>query len=367
MQSGCVDSFTDRVNFLQYFLLFFSGILVGRLFDLGFFRITFTVGCVLLVFSQMMLSLCKTYWQIFLAQGIGLGLSFGIIFNLAVNCPAHFFSKRRALAYGFVASGSSIGGTIFPIMINRLLVQVGYPWTMRIVGFLALALCILASVGLSTRLQPSIDVRDKSKGGWKQVHFFDFAAFKLPAYTFFVFGSTAILFGLYTPFTYMDVFTRSYALPASGYYLSILNAASTFGRILPGIIADRAGRINTILPHLAVSSVLLFIYPLCNNLAGIIIFSILYGFASGAYVSLIPACVSQLGSTHTVGQRVGMMFMISSIGALLGQPISGAILGTGPYRWWPTCVFSAVMVAVGTALIALSRHFALGRNIKGKI
>lgn len=34
----------------------------------------------------------------------------------------------------------------------------------------------------------------------------------------------------------MDVFTSHYRIPADGYYLSIMNAASMFGRILPGFV-----------------------------------------------------------------------------------------------------------------------------------
>lgn len=63
------------IGAFQYWLMFAPAIFAGRLFDLGFFRPLFAFGCVLLVFSQMMLSLCTEYYQIFLAQGIGLGES----------------------------------------------------------------------------------------------------------------------------------------------------------------------------------------------------------------------------------------------------------------------------------------------------
>lgn len=45
-----------------------------------------TGGCLLSVFSIMMLSLCKTYYQIFLAQAIGLGL------GIALQCVSFSFS-----------------------------------------------------------------------------------------------------------------------------------------------------------------------------------------------------------------------------------------------------------------------------------
>jgi hypothetical protein len=34
--------------------------------------------------------------------------------------------KRRPLAYGVVATGSSVGGVIFPLIVKKLLVKVGF-------------------------------------------------------------------------------------------------------------------------------------------------------------------------------------------------------------------------------------------------
>ncbi len=116
----------------------------GRLFDLGFFRPLFATGCVMLVVCQMVLSVCSDYWSLFLVQGVGLGVGFGLVFNLAINCPSHYFARRRGLALGVVASGSSTGGIIFPIMVTRLIPMIGYPNTMRVVGGFAVVAVTIA-------------------------------------------------------------------------------------------------------------------------------------------------------------------------------------------------------------------------------
>jgi MFS family permease len=61
-----------------------------------------------------MTSLCKTYWQLFLAQGITVGLGIGTIFLPSVSIIPQWFQRRRAFATGIVISGSSIGGICFP-------------------------------------------------------------------------------------------------------------------------------------------------------------------------------------------------------------------------------------------------------------
>ena len=60
------------------------------------------------------LSFATQYWQIFLAQGVACGVACGIVFLPAVSCISHFFKKRRATALGFLATGSSLGGVIYP-------------------------------------------------------------------------------------------------------------------------------------------------------------------------------------------------------------------------------------------------------------
>lgn len=345
------------ISSLQYFFIFFVGMFTGRLFDAGLFRPTLGVGMFLFVFCQMMVSLSTTYWQLILSQGVGLGLGFGIMFSLAVAVPAHWFNKKRGMAFGIVASGSSIGGVVCPIWIQKLIPLIGFPWTMRVMGFSALAMLSYAWLVMDSRQPPSINL---SNGGWKHVKLVEPSAFKVPAYTLFVAGSTFVLFGLYTPFTFIDLFTDQYHIPATGYYLSILNGASIFGRVFPGILADRFGKMNMLVPHLAMCVILIFIFPLCTNLGGMVAFTVLFGYGSGCYVSIIPAAIAQLGTTSSVGTRLGMMFSIMAIGGLLGTPISGAILGDGQHlRWWPTLAYSGACVAAGWLCILASRQVAL--------
>ncbi|KAJ9116415.1 hypothetical protein QFC22_004857 [Naganishia vaughanmartiniae] len=373
----------------QYVGIFGAGLPMGKLFDLGFFRPCFLVGAVMLTASQLGLSFANSFATLFVAQGLFMGIGMGIVFNMAIACPSHWFLKRRGMALGLAAAGSSTGGgklstsphllfprtnpftspVCFPIMIQRLIPRIGFGWSMRVIFFIEIVMLTIAWFTIRTRLPPAIDVRDKSKGGWKQVKWIDIHAFKNPAYTMIVIGFGLVVFGLYTPFTYMDVFTSHYKIPANGYFLSIMNAASMFGRILPGFVADKVGRTNTILPFLTLAGILLFIFPLCTSLGGLIPFAILYGFASGGHVSLQPAVVAQLGPTESVGVRVGNMIAFQALGSVC-QPFVGLILGGDPetgYRWWGACAFSGALVLSGASCLMIGRFFALGGKLFGRI
>jgi MFS family permease len=72
----------------------------------------------------------------------------------------------------------------------------------------------------------------------------------------------------------------------SFYLLSILNAGSAFGRVIPGLIADRYGALETIIICTLTSALLGYTWSAVHSLAGLVVISIIYGFTSGAVVSL---------------------------------------------------------------------------------
>ena len=59
-----------------------------------------------------MISLCKTFWQVVLAQGLALGTGIGLLFLPSLSIVSHYFFKRRAFAIGIVTAGSSLGGKL---------------------------------------------------------------------------------------------------------------------------------------------------------------------------------------------------------------------------------------------------------------
>ena len=91
-------------------MLMMVGSIAGPIYDAGYAHELLAVGSVLIVFGQMMLSLCTEYYQVFLAQGLSVGIGTGCIFVSGVAILSTYFSTRIATAVGIAASGSSVGG-----------------------------------------------------------------------------------------------------------------------------------------------------------------------------------------------------------------------------------------------------------------
>lgn len=63
-----------------------------------------------------------------------------------------YFRKKRALAGGLTVAGSSVGGVIFPLMVNHLLPKIGFGWTMRACAFLILGLWAITVATISANV-----------------------------------------------------------------------------------------------------------------------------------------------------------------------------------------------------------------------
>lgn len=344
------------IGSIQYSLIFLPGIVVGRLFDLGYFRSVFLTSSALLVIATFLVAECKEYWQFLLCQGIVIGAACGGLFMPTTAIIAHWFNLRRGLAMAFIAVGSSIGGTVLPIAAKILLPLLGFPWTMRIIGFILLLTMGCANLTLKRRL-PATNTR----GG-----LFNIRAFKSAPFTIYCLSAFFTFLGLYTVLTYVDIGALELGISSSlsFYLVAIANASSLFGRLSSGMLTDRYGAANIMIPFTTVAGILTYVWPFARSQSSLIAVVVLYGFTSGAYISLLCNPIMELGETSDLGRRLGMFLSIFALGALAGPPISGAInTATGGFE--AVGYYAGSMVMVGVLLICITRHLVL-RKLFGR-
>jgi MFS family permease len=91
----------------QLFLTMLVGVFAGWLLDAGHLRLLLVSGTFLEFFGKLMTSFCTQYWQILLAQGICVGS--GFLGPASVAIIPLYFSRKRMIATGIAATGSSQG------------------------------------------------------------------------------------------------------------------------------------------------------------------------------------------------------------------------------------------------------------------
>ena len=85
-----------------------------------------TKTSVLLVVAGVLTAECREFWQLLLCQGILMGFACGMIYGSLPPIVSQWFEKRRSLAFGIVAAGSALGGTVIPIGARNLIELIGY-------------------------------------------------------------------------------------------------------------------------------------------------------------------------------------------------------------------------------------------------
>lgn len=172
------------IGSFQVFLLFFIGALTGRLTDAGYFRPVLAFGSALQVLGIFSSSFAGgSYWQLFLAQGVCMGLGNGFLFCPTMAVVATYFERRRAVAIGIVACGTATGGLVFPGMVRELMGRVGFAWTMRAVGGVQVVTLGVANGWLRPRR--GLMVRGGGKGG----EWLDLGALREVEYLLYMGGS----------------------------------------------------------------------------------------------------------------------------------------------------------------------------------
>lgn len=282
-----------------------------------------------------------------------------------LNCPAygaiaHFFNVRRGLATGIATTAGGIGGVIFPIILRELLPSVGFAWSCRILAFIMLGLAIPANLFIRTRLPPS--KHEKMQSVWP-----DFSVFKDPRFAFASLGIFFMEWGLFIPLTYIVSYAAAQGKDATDSYLllSYLNAGSVLGRVLPGLLADKIGRFNVIILTIAmcVVTVLGIWLPSGTSNATLITFTVLFGFASGSNLGLVPVCIGQLCDHRRFGRLFSTAMMIASFGTLSSVPIGGALLDIESGNGWTAVIcFSGVSYSVALVCYTTARVLAVGWN-----
>ena len=100
----------------------------------------------------------------------------------------------------------------------------------------------------------------------------------------------------------------------STYILSTMNGFGILGRIAPAYLSDRLGHFNLLFPSAFFCGVsCLTIWLFATSQGAIFAFAAIYGFWSGAFVSVVTPCVARISGAGEIGTKIGMLFSIVSV------------------------------------------------------
>ena len=295
----------------------------------------------------MMTSICKEYWQFVLAQGILCGIGMSMLQVSAFAAVSQYFQRKRAAALGIVVSGSSIGGIVFPIALSKMLNDspLSFGWSVRIMAFIVMPFLLFAAATVVPRLPP------------RQTQFWIKDAFKEVKYLLVIFCFFLTVIGMLFPSFYLPTYAVSTGMnpTLASYLLAILNAASTFGRIIPGIIADKYGRLNVFGLGGLMTGILVLIMTTVKSTAALVLYAVAFAFFSGTIISGASAAFSVCtDNLQNLGTYMGMGMALASTSSLVGPPVDGALFDRYGAFLEPS-IFSGVICIIGGLLVFVTK------------
>ncbi|KAJ3482306.1 hypothetical protein NLG97_g7608 [Lecanicillium saksenae] len=328
------------------FMVFFCGLQIGPVFDAHGPTWLMISGLLLYVATYVAIGYCQVYWHFIVVMGIVAGMATSIIFVVPVATIGQYFRARRGAATGLAMSGGSLGGVMFPLVFNHLSERLGFAWTTRVIGLITIVLLL---IGCATVRQRDVFAHVSGTAGKSLLPdlrvLMSVPVFLMTAGVFF------IEWGFFIGLEYVASYSIEHGISRNLSYLMIvfLNAGSFPGRWLPGILADHFGRLNTMIMTNLLCIIAMFAVwlPAKDSVAAIIIFSVLFGFASGSNISLVPVCVGEYCTTDNYGRYYTTVYTIVSFGALTGVPIAGQILQSSGGSYLGLIIFAGAAYVAG--------------------
>ncbi|PNY28963.1 Major facilitator superfamily domain, general substrate transporter [Tolypocladium capitatum] len=317
---GHSESAVGWIFSIYTFLAFFGGIYAGPVFDKYGPRWLVVAGCASTVGGILAMSFCQELWQFILSFGVLAGFGTSLLFTPCIAAVGHWFRRRRGFATGMASTAGGIGGIVLPLMLASLFDRVGYGWAMRVLALFFLVCGLLGILLVRSRLPPAQNATARP----------DFRIFKQMPFTLATVAIFLLEFSLFMPLAYVSTFALHQGFSQSFAFalLPILNAASVVGRVLPGYYADIVGPFNTCLLSVLLSLVacLCVWLPLGHTAAGLVVFCVLFGFASGTSIAIAPVCIGRMCKTQHYGRYYATTYTAVSFACLIGIPIGGSII-----------------------------------------
>ncbi|WVF72075.1 hypothetical protein IAT40_006887 [Kwoniella sp. CBS 6097] len=353
------ESEVSWIATVQTFLTFAGSIVSGRYFDSHGARNLIVLGTTVSVLAVVAMSFCKEYYQFILAHAL-FGISGSLLYSPSTAVVGHWFMKRRSTAVGIVVCGSGLAGVIYPIALKRLFDELNFRDAMLIIAGMNAVLMFPAWFFLKTRLPPRSPPPLKSLlGPWKDAR-----------YMCLVLGSCIVMMNFFSPYFNAPTLAsgNNLAPSISNYAIALLQVGSFFGRASSGILADTFGVWNVFITSIVGCSVTVFAFWVASPIppAAAVVGLVSYGFASGAWITLVAASTGAISPTREFGMRLGMLWSLTSIPTLIGPVICGLLVTSEGGTFKHAGIFVGVTHIIGAVITILPRIIEVIANLSSR-
>ncbi|CAN3360121.1 probable transporter Mch2p [Diutina catenulata] len=338
------------------------------------FRPIMIAGVLLQTAGYILASFATKLWQLYLTQGLLVGVSFVLVFLPATLIVPSWFDKYLSTCMGIMVSGAGVGGLVFSLSLNKVIEQTGdQRWAIRMVGIVCGVTALIPTIFLKSRTKPAyelVPIRQKLTFSYVASNariIFDWSVFKNYAVVLSLLWFGIALLG-YTLMLYtIASYARSVGLTAQqgSSLTSIMNAAQIIGRPTMGITADAyTGRSTFAAGTCAIITIFNFAWWIpAHTYAALIAFVIFMGFIIGVGSTLAQSLASDCLRGQKVASAWSGMNMFTGITTLVAEVIALALVRkTSSRPYLHTQIFSGCCYVFCTLVMLGVREYLVRRK-----
>lgn len=335
-------------------------------------KTTILIGTFIQFIGYLLASFAVNIWQLYLTQGVIIGLSFSLVFNPGTIVVPQWFFKKRALANGIVVAGAGLGGIIFSLSVNKLVSVTGnQKWALR---YLALGTSFLTTIAAAM-----LQVRDfKRQKITKKTFFeqfkimFDMSVAKeFPTLCLGVWFGTAFLAYSMELFSLSDYGTSMGLTAKQGSILTaIFSLGQTIGRPPLGYVADYFGRINFTIFCCLFNSILFYAFWInASSYSSLVAFALISGCTMGVgSIMMQPLAVDNVSKPIKFPASYALVSIIGGTFGLVSEVIALKLRNkTAKNPYFHSLLFGGACMALAAVIMTSLREWKIRKVLKTRL
>ena len=291
--------------------------------------------------------------------GVIVGLAAGSLYAPMTSTTTRWFTKNRTLAVALVSAGLSFGST-FMAPLARWLIS-AYDWRTAMLMIGDLVWLVVIPAAFLVRNPPSSLAGSASAAAGDGAGLTVGQALRTPQFAAIAFTHFACCAAHSGPIFHMvtNAIDHGVTAMAAATIFSVAGVASFSGKIVAGLVADRAGAKRTLVVGLTIQAVAISLYLFTRELGGFYAVALMFGFAYGGIMPLYAVVVREYFGEKIMGATFGAVSTAATLGMALG-PVAGGWLydGFGSYAW-----LFIVSSAIGLGAVAVASTFRPPRDM----
>jgi len=303
---------------LVYFVFGAGG---GMLADRWGPRMVCMTGMVFIAMGLFLTSLAQSLATVYLSYGLLVGLGIAFVYTPSIACVQPWFNKRRGLASGIASAGVGAGTLVLPVVVSYLLIEVNWREALQMMS--AGVLLIGLTAGFLLKRAPNLSGNTSGPLPGLTLS----ATLKTPSFKWLYMGTLLGAPVMFVPFAHISAAARDAGVPdaqAVG-LVGLIGIGSLVGRFAIGWLADRMGRIRTLMLMQGLMGLSYLVWAGAQDPWMFAVFALWFGLSYGSIVSLLPAICMDLFGGRAVSAIIGTLYTGAALGNLLGPVLAGQV------------------------------------------